>query len=202
MTTRNKSGTFLSTLEIVTKVIAKCRDSATGPDGIPFSMYRNMVDIFAPIFLDLILHMSAVGRPNSSFNFINLFFFPKGDSNHPSKLRPISVSNSDNRIIANLVHSLTTPAIGEILDKSQRCFLALRSIEDHILEVNQAFHSHLESKSDLHVLLNDFEKAYESASRRFLFAVLRKVGAPDWIVRILELLFTKSLRLPCPFRSP
>jgi hypothetical protein len=184
------------TLETVSQVIAKCRDSATGPDGIPFSIYRNMVDIFAPIFLDLTLHMSGTGRPNSSFNLINLFFFPKGDSNHPSKLRPISVSNSDNRIIANVVRSLISPAIGEILDKSQRGFLARRSIEDNILGVNQAFYSHLESKSDLHVLLHDFEKAYDSASRRFLFAVLKRVGTPDWIVRILELLFTKVSATP------
>ena len=89
-----------------------------------------------------------------------------------------------------------TPTISEILDKAQRGFLLNRSIEDNIFEVNQAFYSHLETKSDLHVLLHDFEKAYDSASRRFLFAVLKKVGMPEWIVRILRLLFVKVTATP------
>ena len=131
-------------LALVVGVIAKRRDSSTGPDGIPFSTYRSLTDIVAPLLLELIRHLSDDQKPNRSFNFTNLFFFPKDSSNTVNRLRPISVSNTDNRLVANIVREAILPAIVAILAKSQRAFVPGGSIDDNILYFNEVFYSQLE----------------------------------------------------------
>jgi hypothetical protein len=96
-------------LEAVTEVILKPRVSSTGPDGIPFSVYRNLADVAAPLLFRYMLVLASGKRTNRSFNFTNLFFFPKDSSNLPNHLRPISVSNTDNRLMANVIRKLITP---------------------------------------------------------------------------------------------
>ena len=45
------------TIETVTKVILNSGDSSSGPEGIPFSAYRALVDIVAPNLLSLSLYL-------------------------------------------------------------------------------------------------------------------------------------------------
>jgi hypothetical protein len=54
--------------DLVAKVIAASKDSSTGPDGIPFSVYRRLSDIFAPLLLRFMLHISSTRKANRSFN--------------------------------------------------------------------------------------------------------------------------------------
>ena len=50
------------TKEAVAKVIRKRRSSSPGPDGIPFSVYRDLIDIVVhPLFL-FVLHLSHGNR--------------------------------------------------------------------------------------------------------------------------------------------
>ena len=77
-------------LESVLTVLAKRRDSSAGL-GIPFSVYRLLADIVAPLFLRVFRHASLAAScrrlANRSFNFVNMFFFPKDNSNTPPNLR-------------------------------------------------------------------------------------------------------------------
>ncbi len=69
-------------LESVLTVLAERRDSSTGPDGIPFSVYCFLADIVAPLFLRVFRHASLAASclrlVNRSFNFVNVFFYPEG----------------------------------------------------------------------------------------------------------------------------
>ena len=183
-------------LQLVEEVIGRCKDSSTGPDGIPFSVYRGLKDIFAPLIYQYFLHLSLTRKANRSFNYTNLFFFPKDSSNALPNLRPISVSNADNRIIANVLRALITPAVAEILDKSQRAFMPEASIEDNISFFNQAFYSHVGDDTEYHLLLHDFAKAYDSISLHYLFSILKKIGLPWWVLNVLEVLFTRVVATP------
>jgi hypothetical protein len=155
----------------VLETIARSKDSSTGPDGIPYLIYRLLSDILAPLILHLVLHIASGKSANKAFNHSLLFFFPKDtpldqDPLHGPKvdrLRPISVSNTDNRIIANVLRASITPCLAELLEKTQRAFVRGQSIEQNIEEVNHNFYSRLEAKEPYHLLLHDFERAYEAS---------------------------------------
>ena len=54
----------------------------------------------------------------------------------------------------------------------------------------------LKAPSTICYLIHDFAKAYDSVSRQYLFSVLRKVGLPDWIMNVLDALFTNVVATP------
>ena len=78
-------------------------------------------------------------KVNRSFNYTNLFFFPKDESGRTDRTRPISVSNTDNRIVANAIRKLISPSLENILEKSQTAFMPGKLIEDPIHAFNEKF---------------------------------------------------------------
>ena len=75
------------TLETVLEVLSRRRDSSTGPDGIPFSIYRALADIVAPPWA--IEQIDLLSSPTYSAS-LRTDRIPVS-----SRLRPISVSNTD-----------------------------------------------------------------------------------------------------------
>ena len=186
-------------LESVLTVLAERRDSSIGPDGIPFSVYRLLADIVAPLFLRVFRHASLAAScrrlVNRSFNFVNMFFFPKDNSNTPPNLRPIAVSNTDNRLIASILHTLISPAILKLLDPAQLARPGA-PIDENVAFFKERFYAAVESKQDYHLLLHDFEKAFDRTSRHHLLALLRHIGAPSWVINLLVTLFENVVALP------
>lgn len=177
-------------------VMSKPRDSSTGPDGIPFSIYRLLVDIAAPLLYRYTLSIAAKGRVNRSFNYTNLFFFPKDSSGRVDRTRPISVSNTDNRIIANVVRRLISPALGNLLDDSQTAFIPGKLIEDPIFSFNEKFYGAKIRDETYSILFHDFKKAYDSVSREYLFFLLEKIGIPERLIKIIQALYSNVLAFP------
>ena len=182
--------------EIVVKVICKPRASAAGPDGIPFSVYRDLLEISGQALYLFILHLSAGNRANKSFNYANLFFFPKDETLLPEKHRPISVSNTDNRLVANVVRACISPAILDILEESQRAFVPGSRPYENVDFFNSRFYTKLAANEDYHIFFHDFRTAYDSVLREFLILILRQIGIPEWVISILETLFKDVVAFP------
>ena len=54
--------------------------------------------------------------PTALSTLLTCSFFPKDNSNTPPNLRPIAVSNTDNRLIASILHTFISPAILKLMD--------------------------------------------------------------------------------------
>jgi hypothetical protein len=52
-------------------------------------------------------------------------------------------------------------------------------MQDNIEQANAAFHDRAEHKELYLFLLHDFQKAYDSLSRRYLFSLLARIGTPQ-----------------------
>ena len=82
------------------------------------------------------------------------------------------------------------------MDPSQHAFLYDRSIETPIRRVNHRFYEALNNQQELYVLLVDFAKAFDSVSTKFLFALLRHIGIPEWALNIVRALYAKVKARP------
>ena len=88
----------------------------------------------------------------------------KKTSKKSTDLRPISISNTDNRIIGCCVKKVAQPSLEDVVGPNQHAFLSERSIEDPIRRFNGKFYNALEEGNKYYVLLVDFAKAFDSVS--------------------------------------
>ena len=117
----------MPTKRLVRQTIRNTNNSCAGPDGIPFAIYRNLIDISSDVIFDMLVDLGLGVLPPPGFNYARLFIIPKSSSTLISKTRHIAFSNSDNRIIAKCVTYAITPCLQDFLDDANQGFVKLRS---------------------------------------------------------------------------
>jgi hypothetical protein len=180
------------------EVMAKPRDSAPGPDGIPFGAWRAA----GPAFYDIMFaafssFMSGACLPEG-FNECNLAFIPQGDDPNdsllvartPATTRPISLSNTDNKYFALALNCPLAEAATVTVHPRQRGFVHGRSLIDNVLEVEGFGQSYTIAEADNPaILLFDLMAAFPSLSHQWLFVVLRRMKVPKRVLRAFAALY-------------
>lgn len=161
--------------------ILKTTNTASGPDGIPFALIRRFAHELAPILLRCIEELGAGRSPPPAFNAGHLHLFPKNDSQLVQDLRPITVGNAFNRIVAKLLVFAITPALQQLLSPSQKGFVPGRDGADSIETITEQYYSALLRKHQQFILFLDTRKAFDSLDHRFIQETLRHVGMPTWL---------------------
>ena len=78
------------TIEMVEKVILASGSTAPGPDNIPFSAYRTLVSIAAPVLHGVIMQLMKGVSPPTGFNNAIFHLLPKKGTGWISDTRPLS----------------------------------------------------------------------------------------------------------------
>ena len=129
-------------------------------------------------FIACLKILSKGQAPPPGFNYGLLYLLPKVDSGLASDTRPLSVTNTENRIIAAAVVRSVMPAVLGLVEKSQKGFLWGLSGADHISEINTWFYEGVEKKKQQLLFLLDTNKAFDSIDHEWIDSVLKKVGFP------------------------
>ena len=204
--------TNISLADVINEILVK-RNSCPGPNGIPFACYTELCDLAAPILLRVCRFLMNGGTPKAGFNSSLLFFLPKDGTGLPKNHRPIAASNTDNRIIANIVRGKLESSCHAIIDPGQTGFVRGRLIEENIVLYNRKFYDALYSRYrtdlpapgstysdarrnsgdgpgyDYNIMCLDFAKAYDSVSREFLFLLLEWIGVPKPYITLIRALY-------------
>lgn len=167
----------------IESAIKTSNDSASGPDGIPFAAWRAVLPLAAPVLLSALNALLSGQTPPPGFNLGVLFLIPKKLTGLISDTRPISVTNSDNRILASVMAKSIVPAVSDLVNPEQRGFLAGVSGEKHIVDINKIFYDAVKEKkkSTKLLFLLDTAKAFDSIDHSWITAVLARVGFPPWV---------------------
>ena len=181
-------GTLITrpTVEQVKEGILHTNNSCAGPNGIPFNVYRRLVDIYAPIALMMFDDLAAGGHAPAGFNTGLLFLLPKGSSMLVNDTRPLSVTNTNNRIIAHLTARAIEPAVAKLVGESQLGFIRGRIVDDHIIGVTDKYYKDLETKTKGYLLFLDVKKAFDQVHHTWIFEVLRKQAFPPWLLSMTQ----------------
>ena len=182
--------------KLVLRSIRHSNNSCAGPDGVPFTVYRTLVEHAAPFLLDILIAMAGGVMPPLDFNVGRLFLIPKGDSHKVLDNRPITVNNADNRLIASVVTTSISHATCALVHTSQKGFVSERRGSDNIVAITDLFYSRLEEGSELHILQVDTRKAFDSIDHPFIMAVLAHVGFPPWLILVVLALFQSAAVVP------
>ena len=115
-----------------------------------------------------------MGEPSSGFNHAYLCCLPKKSSRidpvhgaiyTPSQTRPLSIVNTDNRIIANAFRFLLEPILNKWISESQRGFLPGRSMIANIMDIEQESMVTSLNHDRGATILFDFEAAFPSIAQ-------------------------------------
>ena len=168
------------TLETVLRAIHMAPSTCPGPDGVPFLAYKVLADHAGPVLLDVLTRLASPCQNMGEFNLASLFLVPKKETGLVNDTRPISVNNSDNRILAKALFMSVCVAAQTLIGNYQKMFLPGRHMTDHIRSLNESFYEQVFKGEDNFVLFTDNAKAFDSIHHDFILQTLKKQGFPHW----------------------
>jgi ribonuclease HI/exonuclease III len=179
--------------------ITSSNDSAAGPDGIPFNVYRKFLQHdpdFAKTLCDVTTAMCDGIPPPKAYNHARLFLIPKRTGGLVSDTRCISVTNSENRLNASVVASLITPALQEVIHEDQGGFVPGRVGTLHVHNLTGGFYEALSKKQQMYVMLLDTARAFDTLAHNFINLCLLRMGWAAWVCTMVGALLTQVWVIP------
>ena len=201
----NNLGTPVVTLAQVQRALKTTpAGRSPGLDGIPSQLYRKLgkplQDLLARLF-------TAIGALQCTpANFLDgaiSIMHKRGDRSEVANYRPITLLNTDYRLLAKVLANRLQPLLPAVIDRSQLAFIRGRSIGEAVtlMQTLPAW-MQLQQRSAVAILC-DFAKAFDTVDRDFLLAVLRKLGMGEgfvaWVSTLLR--HTRACAVVNGFRS-
>ena len=124
------------------------KESAPGSDGIPYKVWKKLGDIAVDVLYDVAIFMKrndSVQFLPKDFNQTFVCCLPKkvfgncsvlGDFYDPQNTRPLSLVNTDNRLVGNVLRLVIESLDNEWVSKIQRRFLHGRSLLSNVVDVD------------------------------------------------------------------
>ena len=167
--------------------------AAPGRDGIPVQLYRRFAELFQPLLTRLFSSIGASGQLPAGFNGgVISVLLKKGDPCNPANYRPITLLNTDYRLLAKVLAGRLGAHLPSIVGAEQTAFLSGRSIGENI-HLLQLLPDLLRGEQRWAlVILCDFCKAYDTVDRGFLLAIMRQLGLGDGFLRWTQLLLART----------
>ena len=179
------------TTEELGQILDTCQDSAPGPDGIPYSVLKNLWSIFGPILTAAWNYSIATGNLPPSHKLSYLRLIPKAgkDKSKLTNWRPITLSNCDHKIISKLYAKRIAEKVSELILERQTAYLKGRLINDNIRTLLGALKtSNIEENINGIIVSLDAKKAFDSVEHSYIIKTLRHFGLNKF-VPIFETLY-------------
>ena len=151
-----------------------------------------------------ILQEAYVGendKDEHEYNFSTLICLPKKISGEdptagvyytPENTRPLSIVNTDNRLVANAARLRWESLLKTWVSENQQGFLCGRSLLSNLLSLDTtAMHTALNGGSGAMVLF-DFRAAFPSLAQDYLMQVLQQIGLPTNAINLVSSLYDNN----------
>ena len=189
---KNKKITNLvSRAEIRKAIKGTKRGSSPGPDGLPIAFYKTFPRTWGIILTEVYKEIARTGKipVTMSESFITLL--PKGTSDPliPANWRPISLLNSDYKILTKVWTSRLNPVMQEGIGPHQTGFIPGRDIRENIILTQTIIDRLVKQKSEGGILLLDLAKAYDRISHKSIWEVAKKLDFPEHGLQFLKAIY-------------
>lgn len=163
-----------------------------GLDGLPVDLYRKCSSLLAPLLARVYSAMGRLGElPTGFLDGLVVTLYKAGPRTQPGNYRPITLLNSDYRVLAKVLATRLRVVQGGLIQPEQTGFLPGRHIGENIM-LNQLLPAVLPPTSQALSVFLDFYKAYDTIIREFLYAVLQAFGLGAGFLMWVKLLLTNT----------
>ena len=106
--------------------------------------------------------------------------------------RPITLLNTDYKILARIIAYLLRSRSSELLHPSQYCWVTDSTIFDAVATVRDAM-SHVEVTQDpLCILCLDFKEAFDKISHTYIFRMMRSSGFSERFITLIRQMYDQA----------
>ena len=182
----------ISSEELTEVLHSMPNNKSQGPDGLSAEYYKHFLDLFAPLFLRLITDIKTTSTIPTHMNtaVITLVLKPNKDPTHPSSYRPLSLMNTDLKIITKTLASRIETVIPSLIHPDQTGFIKNRHASDNIRRLFNLISIVQKQQQKTIILSLDAEKAFDKVNWSFLFTTLRKFGFGESLIHWIRTLYT------------
>uniref|UniRef100_A0A4W5LRK9 Reverse transcriptase domain-containing protein n=3 Tax=Hucho hucho TaxID=62062 RepID=A0A4W5LRK9_9TELE len=175
-------------------------NKSPGVDGIIAEFYKIYGSLLAPILLEVYQYMEENNRVSESMvtGLITILYKNKGSKLKLENYRPISVLNSDYKILAKILANRMKKVLNDIIAPTQNYSVPGRDIADTINTIRDVINKMNRDKIGGIVLNVDLNKAFDRVEHDFMFRVMEKYGFGNRIIGWIKLLYKKATsRVKC-----
>ena len=195
-------------------MLSRTSDSGCGPDAVPYSAWRLAgAQVQRTLYAWYCAWLDG-NQLGDDANHALLALIPKqadpadaahGLHRHPKNLRPLSLSNTDVKLLAMALNAVASPLIPAWARPEQHGFIHDRLILQNVVDIeSHALRAALRSSlspgtPSTDQLVNpaaiffDFGAAFPSLAQEFLWALLAHIGFPPPVLRALRELYRDNV---------
>jgi exonuclease III len=169
-------------------------NKSPGVDGLIAEFYKMYESFLAPILMEVYQYMEDNNTVSDSMvtGLISILYKNKGSKLKLENYRPISLLNSDYKILAKILANRMKMVLNDIIAPTQNYSVPGRDIADTIITLRDVINKMNSDKRGGIVLSIDFNKAFDRVEHDFMFRVLEKYGFGNRIIGWIKLLYRKA----------
>jgi hypothetical protein len=178
--------------------------SAPGTDGLPYEFYKwleiecknegedawDIMEFLELLYEDIETYGMA---PNTDFNTGWMCpIYKKGDRAQVANYRPITLLNSDYKLLTKAYSLRLAEVAPELIHRDQAGFMKGRKIEDQVKQLKHLL-NYAEAVEENGVVVGlDQEKAYDKIDHEYLLTVLEQMRFPHKFGKLVKTLYTDA----------
>ena len=181
------------TLHELSNAVRRMRnDKAPGPDGIPIEVYKVCWPEIGQIMLEACLESYQQGElyHQAKKGILNLIPKAKKDTRILANLRPITLLNTDYKLIEKMIAGRMESALPGIINHDQKGFMANRRISANIRKLYDLITITKRDQIPAFIMSLDFKKCFDFISFDIIRGSLQYFNFPDFMIRWIDLLYT------------
>ena len=168
----------ISMLDLELAIKAMNNGKTPGEDGIPVDFYKVFWTKIRELFYEVVTvtYEQEALHESARKGILNLIPKQNKDSRYTKNLRPITLLNTDYKIIEKAIANKMVPALEHIIHQDQRGFMKNRRISVNIRKMLDIMHQAQKEDLEAVVLSLDFVKCFDKCSFQILFGSLDYFG--------------------------
>ena len=186
-------GPSLITKEMVEKSISKIKiGKASGASGVVTEMLKASSDVCSELIADLknsIIHDNIMPSEWDD-SFIISLFKGKGEALDRGNYCGLKLTEHVLKVVERIIEVIIRDIVN--IDEMQFGFMPGRGTTDAIFILRQIQEKYINKNHNLYFAFVDLEKAFDRVPRKVLWWALRKVGVPEWIVRVVQIMYQSA----------
>ena len=177
--------------EIVIAIKSLGKNKAVGTDGMSAELYQHFADKMADIYTHILdACYEARQLPQTTREALICLLFKKGDTRLPKNWRPISLLNTDYKILAKLLAARFSKLLPYLLSQDQNGFVAGRQLEDAVMMCQMVIDYLAINHDSAYLVMLDQEKAFDRVDPTYLLDVLRAYKIPEYLINWVSIIYS------------